>query len=294
MTLKRSLLAHTALCTPLLLAVGAARGADVDQTYQLMPPAGPFPAVSGINGKLDFSVGGSTPGYDILVFPYDFDAAFRAQGAISVPLAQTLGLQVDGVVASIQDNLFAHVAGHLFWRDPNAGLIGGYGAYSVWDNVDRGRLAFEGEAYLGRISLETITGGEFGDIPSSFFTITDFAYYPTDNFRLSLGFRHNGAGNSLAGGLEYQFASGPTVAWAAFADGELGDHDYQKIFAGVRLYFGTDKSLIRRHREDDPQIKADERSLTGCTDGAIVVDAIVADGVVGSTKPCNVEFAIEQ
>jgi uncharacterized membrane protein len=38
---------------------------------------------------------------------------------------------------------------------------------------------------------------------------------------------------------------------ALFADGAMGD-GYEHVLAGVRVYFGKDKSLIRRHREDDP------------------------------------------
>ena len=38
-------------------------------------------------------------------------------------------------------------------------------------------------------------------------------------------------------------------------DGRLGEDGYTSVMAGVSLYFGgEDKSLIRRHREDDPPI----------------------------------------
>ncbi len=287
-------MANTALCTPLMLAFGiaAARAADFD-LYQPTPIGGSLPAVSAINGKLDIAVGGSTPGYGFDVGPTDFESAFRVQGALSVPLGHAFGLQTDGVFASIQGSTFGHVAAHAFWRDPAVGLAGVYAAYSVWDSINRGRVAFEGEAYFGRFSAETITGAEFGDVPNSMFTITDLAYYPTDNFRISVGVRHNSAGNALAGGLEYQFASGPKAAWSAFADGEIGDYDYQRVFAGVRLYLGADKSLIRRHREDDPAIKSDERSLTACGQGAIVSDGlqlpqaapVLSDSILGFCGP---------
>ncbi len=40
---------------------------------------------------------------------------------------------------------------------------------------------------------------------------------------------------------------------AAFAEGRLGEHNRNGVFGGLRFYFGQkDKSLIRRHREDDP------------------------------------------
>jgi hypothetical protein len=271
-----------------MIGIAAALAADA---VPAVPLPVSLPAVSGLNGKIDLAIGGANPGYDLFGFSNDFDAAFRAQGAFSVPLGHSFGLQADGAFASIQGSTFAHAAGHLFGRNPASGLIGAYASYSVWDTVNRGRVAFEGEAYLGNIALETITGVEFGDVPNSFFTITDAAVYPSDDLRLSIGFRHNGAGSALAAGLEYQFASGPSAAWSAFVDGEIGTNDYQRIFGGIRLYLGADKSLIRRHREDDPRVKSDEWSLTGCTHapGAIAADGLLVDSELPADVPCNLQ-----
>ena len=189
-------------------------------------------------------------------------------------LGHRFGAQGDGVVGMIQDELFAHGAGHLFWRDPNTALLGAYGSYSVWDDLDRWRVGVEAEAYFGRVSLEGIVGWETGDVEDDVFSIADIAFYPTDNFRLSVGHRYSSPGHMATAGAEWQFASGANVGWAAFADGRIGENDYQAVFAGLRLYFGSDKSLIRRHREDDPHIKTDAFSLTGCTEeiGAIAND----------------------
>ena len=54
-------------------------------------------------------------------------------------------------------------------------------------------------------------------------------------------------------GLEYQlessiFGGGTSI----FAEGRIGEDDYAAVWGGVRLYLGQEKSLIRRHREDDP------------------------------------------
>ena len=39
-------------------------------------------------------------------------------------------------------------------------------------------------------------------------------------------------------------------------DGQLGEDGYTSVMAGLSLYFGgEDKSLIRRHREDDPRLR---------------------------------------
>ena len=38
-------------------------------------------------------------------------------------------------------------------------------------------------------------------------------------------------------------------------EGQLGEDGYSSVLAGLSLYFGgEDKSLIRRHREDDPRL----------------------------------------
>ena len=41
---------------------------------------------------------------------------------------------------------------------------------------------------------------------------------------------------------------------SVFALGELGENDQYKATAGVRFYFGANKSLQKRHREDDPAV----------------------------------------
>jgi hypothetical protein len=43
--------------------------------------------------------------------------------------------------------------------------------------------------------------------------------------------------------------SGLTV----FFDGAVHDDENYRALGGVRYYFGESKSLIRRHREDDPR-----------------------------------------
>ena len=38
-----------------------------------------------------------------------------------------------------------------------------------------------------------------------------------------------------------------------FADATFGDNSHNSVFGGIRYYFGTQKTLVRRHREDDPE-----------------------------------------
>jgi hypothetical protein len=40
-----------------------------------------------------------------------------------------------------------------------------------------------------------------------------------------------------------------------FAEGWIGEHGHNAVLAGLRVYFGQrDKSLIDRHRQDDPSV----------------------------------------
>jgi endosialidase-like protein len=46
--------------------------------------------------------------------------------------------------------------------------------------------------------------------------------------------------------------NGPLMA-AAFIEGRIGENDFDGIWGGLRFYFGQkDKTLIQRHRQDDP------------------------------------------
>ena len=113
------------------------------------------PAVSGPNGKVSVE-GGS----------YDDDAAGIALGSFAVPLAHSFGLQFDGAVGTIDDELLGGGGVHLFTRDPSSYLLGIYGSYHTWDDINIWRTAAEAELYLGRFSLSGLGGYESVEVPS--------------------------------------------------------------------------------------------------------------------------------
>jgi hypothetical protein len=64
---------------------------------------------------------------------------------------------------------------------------------------------------------------------------------------------------------------------ALFVEGRVGEHDDHGIWGGLRVYFGQkDKTLIRRHREDDPADWNDgfgisnSSGATGCPAGQVL------------------------
>jgi len=60
-----------------------------------------------------------------------------------------------------------------------------------------------------------------------------------------------------------------------FVDGSVGNNDRYSVMSGLRLHIGENKSLIRRHREDDPterntedlDVIEDDEQPAGCPSG---------------------------
>jgi hypothetical protein len=86
------------------------------------PTTGCEPAVDDLNGKVG-GFGGA----------FNDKTLYGGQGSFVLPLACQYGLQVDGSGGSFNNNTIYSVGGHLFWRNPNLGLVGLYGSYARWD-----------------------------------------------------------------------------------------------------------------------------------------------------------------
>lgn len=214
--------------------------------------AGAAPAVSATNSKLDVSVGS-----------FDDDTGAIVSGAIALPLSGSYGVQFDAMAGTEDgDNATAGGAVHLFWRDPSEGLVGLYGSYTYKEtdgsSVDASRIAVEGERYWGRITLSALAGAEFADGDDGFFSVVDLSYYASDDVRAYLGHQYAQTASMAKAGIEWQVKPG----LALFAEGRSGANNYDSALAGVRFYFGEDKTLIRRHREDDPAVRLQDDLFT--------------------------------
>ena len=219
-----------------------------------------FPAVDGVNGKASFFIGGA-----------DGDGLYGAAGSLAVPLGFNYGIQLDGIAAKVRSDALGDVgvagtAAHLFWRDPSIGLLGGYGSYTHTDagsgvNIFAGGA--EGALYLGRFTLEGVAGaqggngenGAFGsfDIDTRFFDLAQIAFYPTDDVKLYIGHSYDLGRNGALLGVEFGVPIGHGTMAALFVTGTVWEGGDAAAMAGLRFYFGrSDKTLIRRHREDDP------------------------------------------
>jgi len=231
-----------------------------------------LPAVDGVNGKVE-ALGG--------VFAKQSLAG--AVGSLSVPLGPQFGAQLDVGGGEFANRFLGVVGGHLFWRDPRRALLGVYGDYARWDQyggVHVGHAGVEGEVYLGHWTLAGVLGVESGNnnagnttatsvIPGGgtltvnsgalttktrFFDRVSLNYYFTDDWKGFIGHRYMGGKNALALGSEYALHVGGGMMPTLFAEARLGEgSNNYGLFGGLRVYFGnSDKTLIRRHREDDP------------------------------------------
>lgn len=208
-----------------------------------------LPAVSGINGKLELDLGGiSDPE----------SAVFRGGASLSVPIGDAFGLQGDVGVVSVEDDVTGGGALHAFTRDPSQYLFGVTAGAIFSDGAWLGVVGPEAELYLDRFSLEAWAGYaelEYDDAglddDQGLFATADLAFYPTDDWRISLGGTSLFGETSLRLATEYQFAGLPLSG-----TGEVRWHDDGALSGriGLKGYFGgeADKSLIERHRQDDP------------------------------------------
>jgi hypothetical protein len=210
-----------------------------------------LPAVSDINGKIEFYGGFTNPG----------PLSFRALGSLSIPVGNDFGVQLDGGIhVSPSGNAFGGAI-HAFTRDPSSHLIGVTGAVVRGPAGILGVVGVEGEAYLDRVSIEAWAGvgGLNYDDPMLAdlvgpFAIVDVGYYATDDWRLTAGASYLLGEAGIHLGSEYLLRNfdWPVSLTADFRATNSGAYS---IMGGVKGYFGGDdsnKSLIDRHRQDDP------------------------------------------
>lgn len=209
------------------------------------------PAVSAINGKVDYAGGNmnSSEGNN-------FGAS------ISFPISHQFGFQADALYSRISDLNFYGGAGHLFWRDPGIGLLGITGGYLYRDGTDTINTFQAGVE--GQVYYKQFTFGFFGGVgsidykysapfidtnPTKFVGRVSADYYPLENLRVGGAFVTEFQNNLGRGEIEYLT---PIPGVALTGEVAVGDHGYDDWLIGVRYYFGGKKTLRARQREDDP------------------------------------------
>jgi hypothetical protein len=172
---------------------------------------------------------------------------FGVEGA--VPLGHDFGFQAEGGVGS--DSYWGGAA-HLFWRDPNWGLIGAYGSAESLQGITMQRYAGQAEYYLDQITLGGAVGEQQGDVLHGVFGRADVGFYVSPNFVLRAGFEGTPGGDFGRAGLEFQPAAHSIAGLSLFADAAFGRGT--QISFGIRFHFGeAGETLIYRDRHEDPE-----------------------------------------
>jgi len=198
-----------------------------------------------------------------------FDGAFL-EASLALPVGDSLGVQIDGFLhdrdtdGPVSRKQIYGLGGHVFSRDPDTGLFGIYAGFVEQEDafLTSQSIALEAEFYLDNMSLEFLAGADVLEIDDGLFstsaTETFFAgeavaaFYPNENLRLYGGVAHNFEETRALAGVEWQ-VSDDLQAPTLFAKAELGE-DFTSVAAGISFFFwGDNKSLIRRHREDGVQ-----------------------------------------
>jgi hypothetical protein len=181
--------------------------------------------------------------------------SYAAIGSFTAPVGHSFGFQVDGLLGTLDGEFAGAAATHVFWRDPDAGLLGIYGEIgdvAADGGGTVGRVAVEAEAYVGRLTFTALLGGQFGDVGEGFFSKESVSFYPTDDLRLYATHRYlpDDVGHSGALGAEWLTPlAGNSLS--LYGEGRLGENDNWGACGGIRVYFGPQKPLIDRHRQDD-------------------------------------------
>jgi hypothetical protein len=212
---------------------------------------GPAPAVSAFNGKL--STEGGVAGDS-----GDSSAVGLASGSLTTPLGHAFGLQVDGLAATGFNSFFGGGTTHLFWRDPAIGLFGPVASVQAGNGIRLGWYGAEAELYAGVLTFGAWGGyhdtvdNRVGINGSSGYYGGSLTAYPIPDLAVSLGANGEFGHVTGSGTLEFQPDLFARRNVAFFVGGGVSDRSAYSVTAGIRFYFGPDKPLIRRHREDDP------------------------------------------
>jgi len=209
----------------------------------VVPTHADGPAVSGINGKAEAFIGEA-----------DGDVSGGGAASLSVPIGHSFGFQIDGLAGELDTNATVGVGLHMFWRDPEVALLGLIYSHVDFDIGDFDRAGVEGEYYMSNMTFKAKVGWQGGhNVSDSGFGGGSFGYYLLDNLLLQAGVK-GGSGNVL-GSLLAEWQPGLSMApgLTAFTNIGIGDESYEHVLFGVRYYFGSNKSLKDRHRQDDPE-----------------------------------------
>jgi hypothetical protein len=167
-------------------------------------------------------------------------------------------VQVDGTAGTAFNDFFGGGTAHLFWRDPAIGLFGPFATMEAGSGLRLGWYGAEAELYAGIFTFGAWGGyhdavsNSLGIAANTGFYGGRLTVYPIPDLALSIGATSAFSRVIASGALEFQPDLLARRNVAFYLNGDVGEYSTYSVTAGVRFYFGPDKPLIRRHREDDP------------------------------------------
>jgi len=234
-------------------------------------------AVSAPNGKVSI-----TGGWDAAT-GNSGTADFGGSAAFAVPLGDYFGFQGDVATGSFGGTTSYSAAGHLFNRDPNAYLIGLVGG-GVWTGTSSSYvIGPEAELYAGNFTLggaaAYVNNTTAGVTSGNYLASADIKFYPMPNLKLELGAATFSGSKTAHLGAEWQVSD--TMPLTVSTTGMVGDNNLISANVGLTFYFGgTSKTLIDRHRHEDP---ANVSQLLVYYNGAYRYVTVAAGSVVAGT-----------
>lgn len=185
----------------------------------------------------------------------DDDVTFAALPSASY--GETFVVQVDGLIAGHRDNAVFGGALRIGARLGDGAYIGAYGSRSENDRhtgLALYRLGGEANFDLGEmVEVSAVAGYEHSesgtfltgttstanifdvyDGDGRFFAFSDVRFRASENFRVSVGHRYTGGLHAGAASVAFGFSRNLAV----FAEGRIGEGDYNGGFVGLRARFG--------------------------------------------------------
>lgn len=177
----------------------------------------------------------------------DAVSAFDGQIIVTETMGEHFSLRSDGLFGDIGRDDFQVGTIHLFTRDPDLSLPGLTGAYAELENVHAESYGLEAETYMGMVPIAAAGEQQTCDVHGSAYGSLDLHYHPQEDLMDKVGasVADENDGNAHTG-AEYQIVGGLVL----FTDVASGEDGFEHTLGGLRYYFGGEKSLVNRHRED--------------------------------------------
>ena len=143
------------------------------------------------------------------------------------------------------DDLAYALGGQVFWRDPELALVGVEAAYAdrPEEDVAVRRFGAVSEVYRGSFTARGKAGYQRSDLGNGAYGSLDFTFYANEDLALRFGgaLAPGNKGDLLNMGVEYQPGLERLQGLSFFADGAIGQSNFESVQAGVRYYFDGER-----------------------------------------------------